>query len=633
MNNYTEEVRRVFKQSELEALNNKDKEVSSSHILLSLLAVKTSLSSIFDDYNINYDDVKKHIISGDSNQEFVFYSKELLSIIEDVILKEDSLDEDISLVMIVTRMLELKDSKAYKILKKINVNIDKLINDLELRTETTNISFIKSIAINLNNLASSNMLDPVIGRDIEVNNLIRILARKNKNNPILIGEAGVGKTAIVEELARRIVKGEVPLFLKNSIIYNLNIASVIAGTKYRGEFEEKLTKIINELESNSNYIVFIDEVHTIMGAGGAEGAIDASNILKPALARGNLRLIGATTINEYKSSIEKDKALDRRFQKIMVEEPKNEELTNILIKAKSNYEKYHNVSISNDMLNLIIKLSNKYIKDRKNPDKSLDILDEVCALESLIKKESRKEKLIKNIEKLKDKRNALLVKGDFEKACLVKSEIIELENKLTYIKDIKSKRCITISSIKNVLESKINTPLYELDLDQYYNIIDLIKKDYNGYNLDNIFNIIKTFILNDINRPQVCNIDIDSTIIENLSKQMKYKLINIDMKDFRNSFSLNKIFGSAAGYVGYNEKNTVFENVKTFPVCFIYLDNYNYACKEVKDVIESIIDKGYLSLANGEKIDFNNTLIFKRDKNNKKSTIGFVSNNLLNINS
>ena len=334
MNNYTEELKTIFKISEQEALNNNDELVTSKHILLAIFKTENSIIDTLLNYDLSYEIIKEKISKGSSEIDYVLYSKEILKAVEECLLTEDTLRQDITLTSLLTALLNDETSDIYKTLKLLNINIKELKNDINNLNNINNNLMIKQIATNLNEESKLSNLDPVIGRDKEIENIIEILARKNKNNPLLIGEAGVGKTAIVEELARRIAKKEVPNFLYGTTIYNLNIGSLIAGTKYRGEFEEKLTKIIKELEMSPNVIVFIDEVHTIVGAGGAEGAIDASNILKPALARGKIKIIGATTTLEYKKTIEKDKALDRRFQKAYIKEPTIEETTNIINKIK-----------------------------------------------------------------------------------------------------------------------------------------------------------------------------------------------------------------------------------------------------------------------------------------------------------
>ena len=382
MNNYTEEVKQILKRSELIGIKENNEYVTTKHIVLAIKEMKTSIDNILNKY-IQKNETNEENYKIEKNS-YILYSKELLKTIEEIIYQTNELSDIISLPILLNTLLTNKDTEAYKYLKKTKVDINSLKKEVETIGLIKENILLNSIGTNLNEISSS--LDPVIGRDKEILEIIEILKRKNKNNPLLIGEAGVGKTAVVEELARRIKNKQVPTFLENKTIYSINLGTLIAGTKYRGEFEEKLNTLINEIEASEEIILFIDEIHGIVGAGGAEGAIDASNILKPALARGKLKLIGSTTTLEYKTSIEKDKALDRRFQKVLINEPTYEETKTILTKLKPHYEKYHNVEIPNKILDLTITLTNKYIKNRKNPDKSIDILDEICAKTSLIKK-------------------------------------------------------------------------------------------------------------------------------------------------------------------------------------------------------------------------------------------------------
>ena len=370
MNNYTEEVKQILKRSELIGIKENNEYVTTKHIVLAIKEVKTSIDNILN----------KYIQKNETNEEndkieknsYILYSKEILKVIEEIIYQNNEISNIISLPILLKTLLNNKDTEAYKYLKKTKIDINSIKKEVETIGLIKENILLNSTGTNLNEISSS--LDPVIGRDKEILEIIEILKRKNKNNPLLIGEAGVGKTAVVEELARRIKNKQVPTFLENKTIYSINLGTLIAGTKYRGEFEEKLNTLINEIEASEDIILFIDEIHGIVGAGGAEGAIDASNILKPALARGKLKLIGSTTTLEYKTSIEKDKALDRRFQRVLIKEPTYEETKIILKKLKPHYEKYHNIEIPNQILDLTIKLTNKYIKNRKDPDSKKPVL-------------------------------------------------------------------------------------------------------------------------------------------------------------------------------------------------------------------------------------------------------------------
>lgn len=634
MNNYTEELKTIFKISEQEALNNNDELVTSKHILLAIFKTENNIIDTLLNYDLSYEIIKEKISKGSSEIDYVLYSKEILKAVEECLLTEDTLREDITLTSLLTALLNDETSDIYKTLKLLNINIKELKNDINNLNNINNNLMIKQIATNLNEESKLSNLDPVIGRDKEIENIIEILARKNKNNPLLIGEAGVGKTAIVEELARRIAKKEVPNFLYGTTIYNLNIGSLIAGTKYRGEFEEKLTKIIKELEMSPNVIVFIDEVHTIVGAGGAEGAIDASNILKPALARGKIKIIGATTTLEYKKTIEKDKALDRRFQKAYIKEPTIEETTNIINKIKKNYEEYHSVYIPKDILKITIKLTDKYLKDRQNPDKTIDILDEMCAKASLSKKNNTKEKIINSIAKLKNKKNKYLLNGNIKEALKIKNKILNEEQKLKTIKTSEKRKVITKENLKKVLENKVLCPIYELTSKEWINKLEnelnLEIIDQNAQIRD-LLNKVTMCLYNANPKPETITIKGSTgtgktTLVNTLAKKLKLNLITLDMKEFNSPLQINKIIGSTAGYVGYDEKNTVFESIKTFPISIILLENFNLANESIKNLINSIENNGSLKLNNNETINFNNVIIIKTETTKKTRKIGFVSN-------
>ena len=634
MNNYTEELKTIFKISEQEALNNNDELVTSKHILLAIFKTENSIIDTLLNYDLSYEIIKEKLSKGSSEIDYVLYSKEILKAVEECLLTEDTLREDITLTSLLTALLNDETSDIYKTLKLLNINIKELKKDINNLNNINNNLMIKQIATNLNEESKLSNLDPVIGRDKEIENIIEILARKNKNNPLLIGEAGVGKTAIVEELARRIAKKEVPNFLYGTTIYNLNIGSLIAGTKYRGEFEEKLTKIIKELEMSPNVIVFIDEVHTIVGAGGAEGAIDASNILKPALARGKIKIIGATTTLEYKKTIEKDKALDRRFQKAYIKEPTIEETTNIINKIKKNYEEYHSVYIPKDILKITINLTDKYLKDRQNPDKTIDILDEMCAKASLSKKNNTKEKIINSIAKLKNKKNKYLLNGNIKEALKIKNKILNEEQKLKTIKTSEKRKVITKENLKKVLENKVLCPIYELTSKEWINKLEselnLEIIDQNAQIRD-LLNKVTMCLYNANPKPETITIKGSTgtgktTLVNTLAKKLKLNLITLDMKEFNSPLQINKIIGSTAGYVGYDEKNTVFESIKTFPISIILLENFNLADESIKNLINSIENNGSLKLNNNETINFNNVIIIKTETTKKTRKIGFISN-------
>ena len=391
---FTEEAREILIGAKKEMLELKHPYVGSEHLLLSILKNSSDMSDKLKKHKITYDNFKKEIIKiigkGTKTSACFLYTPLLKRVMENAVYSaKENNDGEVTISHLFCSLLEEGEGVAIRLLINLNIDLDELYKDFSLK----NIRKIKNKNLLLNEIGidlvkKSKDLDSAIGREDEINRIIEILSRRKKNNPILIGPAGVGKTAIVEELAKRISSGSVPNNLKDKKIISLDMSTMVSGTKYRGEFEERVNKIIKEVEENDEIILFIDEIHTLVGAGGAEGAIDASNIFKPALARNKIRCIGATTTYEYKKYIKEDKALDRRFQKVEINEPNNEMLKNILLNIKDTYSKYHKTIISKDIIEYIIKQSRKYIKNRFEPDASIDILDEVCAYSSLKEKRS-----------------------------------------------------------------------------------------------------------------------------------------------------------------------------------------------------------------------------------------------------
>ena len=421
------------------------------------------------------------------------------------------------------------------------------------------------------------------------------------------------------------------------------MASCVSGTKYRGEFEERITKIIKELENNPEIIVFIDEIHTIVGAGGAEGAIDASNILKPALARGNIKIIGATTINEYKDTICKDKALNRRFQMIMIKENTIEETKDILNHLKTIYEEYHHVIIKDNIINKIVELSNKYISNKKNPDKSIDILDAVCTNVSLKKNNNTKKlnQLEDELLDIKKQKNNLIIKHHFNEATKIRDKEINLESTINkIILSIKNQRrkSITIKDVAKVIESKTNIPIYEIDRN-YYKLKGL--KKYLSQRIIGQDNVINNIV--DITKKITLGLKNDlpysllfigksgvgkTMLVKEYSKYMNIPLIRLDMTEYKESHTISKIIGAPPGYVGYNNYGNLLEKVKNNPYSIILLDEIEKAHKEVINVFLSILDEGIIKDNNGEEVNFKNTIIIMTSNiGYNKDSIGFNKTN------
>ena len=510
--NFNEEARKIIVSAKEEMFNLKHPYVGSEHLLLAILKNNNNVSKKLKEYKITYDKVYDEIIrvigKGSKESDWFLYTPMLRRIMENAVIDSKEESGYVTIENLFLCMLEEGDGVGVRILLGMKVDVEEIYNEFSIYKIKTNKNkklLLDELGINLNEKAKKNELDPVIGRDEEINRIIEILSRRCKNNPILVGEAGVGKTAIIEELSRRIVNKEVPNNLKNKRIISLDMASIVAGTKYRGEFEEKLKKIINEIEDDKDIILFIDEIHTLVGAGGAEGAIDASNIFKPALARNKIKCIGATTIQEYKKYIEEDKALDRRFQKVYIRNLTNNEVLEVLKKLKPVYEEFHNVKLKDDVLNDIVILSDKFIKDRNEPDRSIDILDEVCASVSLKENKDTKEynKSLKELEKIKIEKNKAVENKNFKKAILLKEEENNMQDKLNKlelkINNSNKNNIVSKNDVAKIISSRTKIPIYEI-LNNNTKIIKLLEKELTtkiiGQNdaINEIIKSIKNFI-------------------------------------------------------------------------------------------------------------------------------------------
>ena len=630
MDDYSLEVKKLLKTSELLAINDNNKNINTYYLLLSVLNFDNVVSRYLINNSITYNKVvkNKNCFNVLSNNSYLSYSDIYKKIINNAFkLAGDNNHVNISNIFI--SLIELKKSEAFNYLKN-NIDMNELYSYLKNNNSSQSLDLLNELGNNFNELAKNNEFDIVIGRDKEIDRITEILARKNKNNPILVGEAGVGKTSIVEELARRIVNKNVPNFLENKIIYSVNMSNVISGTKYRGEFEEKLTKLIKEVIDNKNIILFIDEIHTLVNAGGAEGAIDATNILKPFLARGNFRLIGATTFKEYKKSISLDKALDRRFQKVTLYEPNYKETFNILKKIKKDYEAFHNVSISYDKLELLTNLSKKYLYDRYEPDRSIDILDEVCAKTSVILKENNINKFKEELGNVVKEKNKYLRNNKFKEAEKYKKLENEINNKIN--KELKNKRKVNVTEeiIKEVIESKSGFKLKEFYDNNFYTNLNKKLNSLVYFQEDSINKIIDFYKkYNFKSKPLSILISGNNGVgksffAEKFSEIMDMNLIKLDMNDYINYESMNKIIGSPQGYIGYNDMNTVIDNYKNNYNTVFLLDNFSNAHKKVQELFYQIFNSGEITTNNNEKIKFyNNTFILTDSNKEKEIKVGF----------
>lgn len=652
---FSEEAQRVLVDAQKEMSELKHPYIGSEHLLLAILKNNQDLVNKFKKYKITYKSFKEELINlvgiGDNTPDLLLYSTTLKTILENVIIESRETGDEISVNELLLSLLNEGEGKAIRILLSLGVDINKLYSDIsekrKIKQKKSKKLIVEELGVDLTKRAKNNELDPVIGRDIELNRVIEILSRRTKNNPLLIGEAGVGKTAIAEELARRIVSGNVPMPLKNKRIISVDMACTVAGTKYRGEFEERIKKMVKELEDNDDVIIFIDEIHTLVGAGGAEGAIDASNILKPALARGKLKLIGATTISEYKKFIEKDNALDRRFQKVFVEEPDKSNLKNILMNLKSIYEAYHGVKIEEKLIDKIIELSDRYIYDRCEPDKSIDILDEVCTKVSLKEAKEEKEiiKLSDCLTKIQKEKNKCIINQNYDKAYSLKEDEEELQSKinklkLDYMRKEKVKK-VKLKDIVEVVSSKTKIPINEISKDYITSINEIekiLKENIIGQDeaINKLIDISKKIKLGIKDKNKSYSVlfcgstgtgktYLSKLFAENLVG--KNNVIKLDMSEYSESISINKIIGSPAGYVGYDDNKNILEEIRNKPYSVLILDEIEKAHKSVLNFFLNILDEGNCKDSSGKTVRFDNVLIIMTSNAYvSKSLMGFNKN-------
>ena len=636
LSNFNEEAQYILLKSKEEMIDLKHPYIGTEHLVLSLLKNKDSLSKRLEEYGLTYNKFKNEILNiigtGSKKSEFFLYTPLLKKVIENSML--DAKDNNNGVVTpehLLSSLLESGEGIAIRILIGMNIDIDKLYDEFTKSLTKKKFKSNKKILIdllgtNLTEKAKNKKLDPVIGRDKEIKKLVEILCRRNKNNPILIGEAGVGKTAIVEGLATLVAEKKAPILLENKRIISIDMATLVSGTKYRGEFEERMQKIIKEVEQDGNIILFIDEIHTLVGAGGAEGAIDASNILKPALARGSVNIIGATTTKEYKKYIREDKALSRRFRQILVEEPNLEQTINILTKIKPIYEQYHNVLIPNSIIEQIVSLTDKYIHNLHNPDKSIDILDEVCSRVSTKEDKSilKVKKLKKDLEDISKNKNSLILDHELEKAYQFRLEESRLTTKLNELElsTKLNKKTITKKDIASIIKDRTNIPIYEIlketkdssnslykklsdniigQEEAIKTLINHTKKLKLGYTN----NKLKSYLFvgpTGVGKTALAKLFANSYGIEN-------NLIRLDMSEYSDITAINKIIGSSPGYVGYQDNNNIIELIKEKPTATILLDEIDKSHPNILNLLYQILDEGIIKDQNNNTINLNNNVI------------------------
>ena len=634
--NFTEEASEILLNAKLEMLDLNHPYIGTEHLVLAILKSSCILKEKLAKYHLTYENFKKEIINiiGKSHKKSVFFlhTPTLKKVIEMAVLDSKENNNGITTTNhLFSALLDIGEGIAIRIFIKMNLDVDKMYDEFHENAFSYQHKklLIEELGVNLNAKSQNKELDPLIGRNKELTMIEEILCRRFKNNPILIGPPGVGKTAIVEGLASLINQNKVPLSLLNKQIISLDMASLVAGTKYRGEFEERLKRILDEIENNPNIILFIDEIHTLAGAGGAEGAIDASNILKPALARGNLRCIGATTTEEYQKSIEKDKALARRFQTIYIEEPTINETKNIIHKLKPFYECYHQVRINDTIINKLILYTEKYLTSRYRPDKELDILDEVCSKVKIQNSQNSFQRKCK-LENLRDKKEKYIKNKNYKKA-------FEYKVKETNCKSINDIKCPSITSkdLIEIISLKTGIPYESIvsNKDSIRKKEYLLKKKIIGNDLaiNKMIAILKRLNLRKDNKCFSLLITGSkgvgkTTIAKEFSKLIDKKGLTVDLSEYNDELSLSKFIGTGAGYIGYDNNMYLLNTIKENKSNVIIFDNIEKANPKIIGIIKKIIENSQIKDAKNNNISFNNYLIILIASYNQANIIGFNNN-------
>ncbi len=681
---FSPKVKKVINRSKEEASRLGHDYIGTEHLLLALIAEKDNLAMrVLESLEVDAGELKQSLEdavqrpSASVAPGFTLgpypLDRQAAKALKIIFLEAKSLKhEEINPEHLLLSILKDKESKAAKILNQFDVDYDIFKAELEYARQEQDFSsgmdiqaqassepdepydeedpqsrgyqqrkgaaksrtpVLDNFGRDITKLAEESKLDPIIGRENEIERVSQILSRRKKNNPILIGEPGVGKTAIVEGLALRIIQKKVSRTLFNKRIVMLDLAALVAGTKYRGQFEERMKAIMNELEKSRDVILFIDEIHTIVGAGGATGSLDASNIFKPALARGELQCIGASTLDEYRQHIEKDGALDRRFQKVMVDPPSAEEAIHILYNIKPKYEEFHNVNYSDEAIHACVKLSDRYITDRFLPDKAIDVLDEVGARVHLknIHVPEHIEELEKQIEDLKERKNQAVKDQQYEKAADLRDKESKLQRQLEFAKvqweeESKTKRYpVDEDNIAEVVSMMTGIPVKRVAQSESKKLVTMGKDLQNviiGQN-EAIEKITKAIQRNrvglkDPTKPIGSFIFLGPTGVgkTELAKALaRYlfdsedALIRIDMSEYMEKFSVSRLIGAPPGYVGYEEGGQLTEKVRRKPYSVVLLDEIEKAHPDVYNILLQVLDDGQLTDSLGRKVDFKNSLV------------------------
>ena len=654
-NQYTKQALSAIRFAAAEAKRLKHPYIGTEHLLLGLRKEYTGVAGqVLAQHGVDEEKILKLMdklvvpSEGETRKKQPEESPRLRCILEDGITEAGRFHmRQVGTEHLLMAMIRDVDCVAARILITMNINLQKLFQDIlaaagiDPKTYQEEVSeeghgagsALEKYCKDLTAEAEEGHLDPVVGREEEIFRLMQILSRRTKNNPCLVGEPGVGKTAILEGLAERIALGAVPESMKRKRIYTLDLAGLIAGSKYRGEFEERMKRLISEVESSPNVLLFMDELHTMIGAGGAEGAMDASGILKPALSRGKLQLIGATTISEYRKYIEKDAALERRFQPIIVEEPGKEQCLEILQGLKNKYQQHHRVELSESALKAAVELSERYITDRNLPDKAIDVMDEACSKVSL-KGYKVPENLLKLEEELKNciqQKTQCIKEGAFEEATQIQKEQEAVQKKLVSLrKRLKKKNqsehpLVEESDIAEVVSAWTKIPiskLEETDAERLNKLEKELHKRVIGQEeaVSAVARAVKRgrVGLKDPKRPIGSFLFLGPTGVgkTELSKALAETLfgkedamIRVDMSEYMEKHSVAKMIGSPPGYVGHEEGGQLSDQVRTHPYSVILFDEIEKAHPDVFNILLQVLDDGHITDSQGRKVDFSNTVI------------------------
>lgn len=652
-NKYTKQAREALDAAEVYAKELKHPYIGTEHLLMGL---RTSISGVaaqvLEMNGLREEDVRKvvgELVSRVGDEPFSGRPKEsprLKFILEEGRkMAERFRMPEVGTEHLLLAIVRDTDCVAARILITLNINLQKIMQDclttigenpkaLSDRGDGTGKgSVLEQFCTDLNALAEDGKLDPVVGREEEMQRLMQILSRRTKNNPCMVGEPGVGKTAIIEGIAQRIAKEAVPEKMRDKRIFSLDLAALIAGSKYRGEFEERMKRLVGEVRAAGNIILFLDEIHTVVGAGGAEGAMDASNILKPSLARGEIQLIGATTITEYRKYIEKDAALERRFQPVMVEEPSKEETIRILEGIRGKYEVHHRIEISQEAIRAAVMLSDRYISDRFLPDKAIDVLDEACSKAALrgYKMPEQIEDLEQIIGELNQELEDAIKERNMEKAALLAADKNQINEKLKRAKARRERQqqklriALTEGDIADVVSEWTRIPVQRLaqsETERLKKLEATLHKRVIGQE-DAVSAVARAVKrgrvgLKDPSRPVGSFLFLGPTGVgkTELSKALAEALfgndesmIRIDMSEYMEKHSVSKLIGSPPGYVGHEDGGQLSEKVRRHPYSVVLFDEIEKAHPDVFNILLQVLDDGHITDSQGRKVDFRNTVI------------------------